>query len=40
MGLDQGGNCAAGAIGPGPEYMSKVETRFTDKCCVDDEERK
>lgn len=40
MGLDQGGNCAAGEIGPGPEYMSKVETRFTDKFCVDDEERK
>ena len=34
------GWCAAGEIGPGPEYMSKVETRFTDKFCVDDEKKR
>ena len=29
--LDQGGHCAAAKIGPDPEYLSKVGTRFTDK---------
>lgn len=36
VGLDLGGNCAAGEIWPDPDYISKVKTRFTDKFCVDD----
>lgn len=40
VGLDLGGNCAAGEIPSDPEYISKVKTRFTDKFCVDDKREK